>query len=41
MAEAAASNFLVGDFIWAAPDLTCVLPFEPAAPVLTSTGEAE
>ena len=41
MAEAAASNFLVGDSIWAAPDLACVLPFEPAAPVLTSTGEAE
>ena len=40
MAEAAASSFLVGDSIWAAPDLACVLPFEPAAPVLTSTGEA-
>ena len=41
MAEAAASNFLVGDSIWAAPDLTCVLPFEPATLVPASTGEAE
>ena len=41
MAEAAASNFLVGDSMWAAPDLTCVLPLEPAAPVPASTGEAE
>ena len=41
MAEAAASSFLVGDSIWAAPDLACALPFEPAAPVPASTGEAE
>ena len=41
IAEAAASNFLVGDSIWAAPDLACALPFEPAALVPTSTGEAE
>ena len=41
MAEAAASSFLVGDSMWAAPDLACVLPFEPAAPVPASTGEAE
>ena len=40
MAEAAASSFLVGDSIWAAPDLACVLPFWAASvPVLT--GEAE
>ena len=40
MAEAAASSFLVGDSIWAAPDLACVLPFwEASMPVLT--GEAE
>ena len=41
MAEAAASSFLVGDSIWAAPDLACVLPFEPSAPVPVLTGEAE
>ena len=41
MAEAAASSFLVGDSMWAVPDLTCVLPFELAAPVPASTGEAE
>ena len=40
MAEAAASNFLVGDSIWAAPDLACALPFWAASvPVLM--GEAE
>ena len=40
MAEAAASSFLVGDSIWAAPDLARVLPFWAASvPVLT--GEAE
>ena len=26
IAEAATSSFLVGDSIWAAPDLACVLP---------------
>ena len=41
MAEAAASNFLVGDSIWVTPDLACELPLEPAAPVPASTGEAE
>lgn len=41
MAEAAASNFLVGDSIWAAPDLACALPFELAASVPVLTGEAE
>ena len=41
MAEAAASNFLVGDSIWAAPDLACALPLEPAASVPVLTGEAE
>ena len=40
MAEAAASSFLVGDSIWAAPDLACVLLLWAASvPVLT--GEAE
>ena len=41
MAEAAASNFLVGDSIWAAPDLACAPSLEPAAPVPVLTGEAE
>ena len=41
MAEAVASNFLVGDSIWAAPDLACALPLELAAPAPASTGEAE
>ena len=40
MAEAAASSFLVGDSIWAAPDLVCELPLWTASvPVLM--GEAE
>ena len=40
MAEATASSFLVGDSIWAAPDLACALPLGAVSvPVLT--GEAE
>jgi len=40
MAEAAASNFLVGDSIWVTPDLACELPLWTASvPVLM--GEAE
>lgn len=34
-------QLLVGDSIWAAPDLACTLPFEPAASVPVLTGEAE
>ena len=41
MAEAAASNFLVGDSMWAAPDLACALPLELAVSVPVLTGEAE
>ena len=40
MAEAAASSFLVGDSIWAAPDLACALPLG-AASVPALTGDAE
>ncbi len=40
IAEAVASSFLVGDSIWAAPDLACALPFA-AASVPALTGDAE
>ena len=40
MAEAATSNFLVGDSIWVAPDLACALP-PGVVSVPALTGDAE